>query len=86
MRYITEENLYDFNFWSGGLRTAKCLEPYEMAMIENWFENNFRDGDLTASEINNFFWFKTDEIAQILGFENWEDYLIKTNKQDLYLY
>jgi len=70
---VTKEmSLNDFEFWSGAVDTANTLSYDELNEIENYLEEVYPNG-MDETTINDFFWFDNDQIAEILGFEDWED-------------
>lgn len=69
-----EESLKNFQFWSGGKYLASCLTEKEFDIIEELLEELYPDG-MEETEINNFFWFDGDIIAQALGYEDEDDLL-----------
>ena len=64
-----EERLADFEFWSGACFLADKLTEDDFSTVESFLEENFPDG-MTDTEINDFFWFDGDVVAQILGYED----------------
>ena len=72
MKIISETNLRNFNFWSGAADTAKYLTLEEIDTIENILEEIYPDG-MTDTEINDFFWFEDDTIAEWLGYSSFEE-------------
>lgn len=73
MKIYKEESLSDFEFWSGAVGRAENLTDEEFGIIEDALEEMFPDG-MTETEINDFFWFDFDTIAQWLGYEDEEDF------------
>lgn len=65
--------LKDFSFWSGGADRANNCTDEDFDSIEGMFEELYPEG-MTDTEINDFFWFGFDTIAQHLGYENEEDF------------
>lgn len=74
MTIIKEERLADFNFWSGARYLAEKLTSNEFGIIEELLEELYPDG-IEETEINDFFWFDGDTIAQALGYEDEDDLL-----------
>lgn len=62
----------DFDFWSGTTDTVNYLNTDEIEQIFVILEDAYPDG-MTDTELNDFFWFETDTIAQWLGYNCWED-------------
>lgn len=65
-----EMNLEDFPFWDGARYTESMLKWTELKTIENELLSQKDEWD--ATELNDFFWFERDYIAEILGYEDWE--------------
>lgn len=80
MKITTEKSLRDFEFWSGAVYTAENLTDKQLDQIESYLEDAFPDG-VTDTEVNDFFWFENDQIAEWLGFEDWETFL-KSNEEN----
>lgn len=75
MKITTEQSLSDFEFWSGALPLADRLTEEQFDAIEQHFEEINPDG-MDETEINDMFWHDSDYIAQIVGYDSYED-LIK---------
>lgn len=79
MKIISEIELKDFEFWSGGEKWANDLdlsdEQYEQ--LESILEDMYPDG-VDATTINDLFWFENDKIKEWLGISNWpKRYVLK---------
>ena len=72
MTIATEIKLRDFKFWNGAAQTRMYLTDKEVDFLETVLEDEHRDKPMTATEINDLFWFETNYIAEILGYEDWE--------------
>lgn len=72
MRIYTEDSLLNFEFWSGGKDTSKYLTDGEILEIENYLESEYPDG-MSETEINDFFWFDDDFIAELLGYSDFDE-------------
>lgn len=68
-------DLIDFKFWSGAIYTVTHLTEDEMCILQTYLEDYYRDVQEIPSEtdINDFFWFELDLIAQILDYNDWDD-------------
>lgn len=66
-----EKNLADFDFWGGATNTVEYLTSADFEELEAAMEDGKESW--TETEINDFFWFEEDWIAQLLGYEDWED-------------
>lgn len=81
MKITTETSLKDFEFWSGAKETVEYLTEDEMSRIEEYLEENYPEG-ITETEVNDFFWFEDDKIAQILGYDDFEE-LMRSRKEEI---
>ena len=72
LRIIMEQPLVDFDFWSGARQRVDELTYEDLQNLEYAIEDLYPDG-LTATELNDMFWFDEDFIAQCLGYDDWED-------------
>lgn len=72
----------DFDFWSGAENTAQVLDDnddFETVMDE--LEELYPEG-VTETTLNDMFWFESDFIANLLGYDSWEEYENKDNDDD----
>lgn len=74
MKLYKETSLQNFEFWSGARETAKQLTADDFDIIESTLEDCYPDG-LDETTVNDIFWFEDDWIAELLGYEDWEDLL-----------
>lgn len=72
MKIYSEKSLTNFEFWSGGKDTAKYLTNEELDLIESLLEDCYPDG-MDETEVNDFFWFEDDTIAEWLGYNDFEE-------------
>lgn len=72
MKIYAEKSLRDFDFWSGAKDTVEYLTLDELDQIEEMLEDINPDG-MDETEINDFFWFEDDTIAEWLGYEDFEE-------------
>ena len=72
MKIYNETSLSEFEFWSGGRERAEVLTSNQLDEIECILEDLYPDG-LDATTINDLFWFEEDNIAQWLGFTDFEE-------------
>lgn len=71
MTYTIDQSLADFNAWSGGKDTlAVLIEKDKCDEVEEFIEQCFSNP--TDTDINDFLWFERDQIAEYLGYEDWE--------------
>ena len=53
--------------------TAKYLTEEDFEKIEYFLRDTIPEGNpLTRTEVNDFFWFEEDTIAEILGYDTFE--------------
>lgn len=74
MKYIVEESLRNFKFWSGGKDRADNCSPDELDSIEEFLEEIEPADGWTDGAINDIFWFDFDTLAQHLGYKDEEDF------------
>ena len=72
MKICTEESLRNFEFWSGAKDTVKYLTDDELDTIEKILEDIYPEG-MSETQINDVFWFEDDWIAEILGYNDFEE-------------
>ncbi len=72
MKIISHMSLTDFDFWAGAYDTVKYLIEDEFDTIENILIDLYPEG-MTETELNDFFWFEEDTIAEWLGYDSFED-------------
>lgn len=78
--YKEVSDSYDFDFWSGGQATAEYLTNSEVEEILSMLEDCYPDG-MSETELNDFFWFEDDTIADWLGWPDFET-LMKARSGD----
>ena len=71
MKIYKEDSLRNFEFWSGARDRAEVLTDEQMEIVEQTLEDIYPDG-MDEVDINDFFWFEEDTIAEWLGFKNFE--------------
>jgi len=81
MKIYTEERLVNFDFWSGAKDTVKYLTEDEIDTIENMLEEIYPDG-MEDVEINDFFWFEDDTIADWLGYGSFEELMYREEEEE----
>lgn len=69
---VTAYSLWD-DLWSGGRDTLDDLNVDEAELILSMLDDLAQDGVYTLTEINDFFWFERDTIAEWLGYENYDE-------------
>ena len=80
MKIYTEKSLNEFDFWSGAKDTVKYLTEDEINLIESILEDSFPEG-MNETEINDFFWFEDDTIAEWLGYSSFDDIMYRENNE-----
>ena len=81
MKIYTENSLRNFEFWSGAIYTVNNLTYEELDEIEAMLEDAYPDG-MSDTELNDFFWFEADTIAEWLGYNDWDDFINKDNEEE----
>ena len=77
-----EESLTAFDFWAGAKDTIKELTLDEIEQIEAMLEELDTEGEgMSETEINDFFWFERDTIAEWLGYNDFEE-IMKRNVEE----
>lgn len=75
MKIYKEVDYSEFEFWSGAVDTVNLLTSRELERVWEelescWVENNEMPSE---TDINDFFWFETDTIAEWLGYKDWDE-------------
>ena len=71
MTYTVEQSLLFFPAWGGGKDTLNVLiEKGVCEQVEEFIERCFSHP--TNTDINDFLWFERDQIAEHLGYDDWE--------------
>lgn len=81
MKMYREENLTNFEFWSGAKNTVEYLTWEELETIESMLEEMYPDG-MDETDINDFFWFEDDTIAEWLGYEDFEELMHRDDEDE----
>lgn len=81
MKIYTEESLRNFEFWSGAKDTVKYLTDEELDQIEAILEDSYPEG-MDETEINDFFWFEDDTIADWLGYLDFEELIHRDDEEE----
>lgn len=80
MKVYEEISLNDFEFWGSAIQTAKYLTDDEMDAIEENL-NELNPCGMSKTDINEFFWFDDDTIAEWLGYPDFKT-LMSERKED----
>lgn len=70
----SDVSLSGFKFWSGAVDRASKLTSDDFSKIEDALTELYPDG-MTECEVNDFFWFEEDFIAQCIGYDSWDEFL-----------
>lgn len=81
MKVYTEISLRDFEFWSGAKDTVKYLTEDELDTMEAILEDMYPDG-MDETQINDIFWFEEDWIAEMLGYEDFEELMHRDDEEE----
>lgn len=81
MKIYSEKSLRGFEFWSGAADTAKYLTGEELDTIEAMLDETNEDG-MSETEVNDFFWFEDDTIAEWLGYDDFEALMKRDEEND----
>lgn len=76
------EDLMSFKFWSGACANVKILNEDDFKAIEDYLEEIQPDEGYTETNINDFFWFEDDIIANVCGYDNFEEMWNDRHKTD----
>lgn len=77
---ITSDNIYD-ELWSGGRDTIDDLSDDQIDTVLDILESE--GSEYTITELNDFFWFERDTIAEWLGFKDYDTLLKGFDPEDL---
>ena len=80
MKVYEEISLNDFEFQGSAIQTAKYLTDDEIDAVEENL-NELNPGGMSKTEINDFFWFDDDTIAEWLGYTDFKA-LMDERKED----
>ena len=72
MKIYTEDSIRNFNFWSGAIDTIDDLTWDDFDILEPIIEEMF-EGECSDTDLNDFFWFERDTIAEWLGYEDYDE-------------
>nr|DAQ94174.1 MAG TPA: hypothetical protein [Caudoviricetes sp.] len=75
MKIYRDENLSNFEFWSGAISNAEEFTLEELDRIGEELEAENPDG-MDETEINDLMWFEPEYLASLIGLE-WDS---KTGK------
>lgn len=72
MKVYQEVDHTNLNLWGQGYINSVHLTDDEIDQVLNRFEEVYPDG-IDITDLNDIFTFEPDHIAEILGYENWEE-------------
>lgn len=78
MKIWTEDSIRNFNFWGGAQSTIEDLTWEDFDILEPIIEDMF-EGECSDTDLNDFFWFERDLIAEWLGYEDYDELLKDRN-------
>lgn len=81
MKIYTDTTLSSFDFWAGAKDTVKYLTDEELDTIEMLLEDAYPEG-MTETEVNDFFWFEDDTIAEWLDYNDFEEIMNRDKDED----
>lgn len=80
MKIYTEKSLRNFEPWAGAVAIFGAFTTEQLDQLESELEALKEDGEgYDETELNDLFWFESDYLAQLLGFDDFED-LERSNK------
>lgn len=68
---VTSDNIYD-ELWSGGRDTLDDLTDEQIDTVLEILASSGEE-DFSLTDLNDFFWFERDTIAEWLGFDSYDD-------------
>jgi hypothetical protein len=72
MKIYSEDSIRNFEFWGGARDTIEDLTYNDFDILEPMIEEIFM-GEVEDVDLNDFFWFERDTIAEWLGYEDYEE-------------
>lgn len=72
MRIYKDESFIEFEFWGGAKDNVALLTDDEGQHIFDCLEEFYGGEAMEETQINDYFWFETDQIAVQLGYDDWE--------------
>ena len=81
MKIYKEESLRNFEFWSGAKDRVKYLGDNELDTFESILEEMYPDG-VDETQINDIFWFEEDWIAEMLGYNSFEEIMNRDEEDE----
>lgn len=79
LRYIVEESIQNFKFWSGGKDHADMLTHDELNTVEDFITESYCE-DPTDTAINDLFWFDFDFLWEsVLSHSIIDDHYVRSD-------
>ena len=78
---VTSDNIYD-KLWSGGRDTLDDLTDEQIDTVLTMLEEENCGESMTLTELNDFFWFERNTIAQWLGYNNYAELMKEGENND----
>ena len=84
MKVTMELDARDFmnQCWSGAQDTIEDLTEDEVQQILDTLEDASVDDLMSLTEVNDFFWFERDTIAEWLGYDDYEELMHRDSEED----
>lgn len=87
MEYRVDCSLENFPAWSGGKDTLEVLIEKDVCeQVEQILDECFADREEspTETEINDILWFERDWLAEMLGYDDWDEFEYGDEDKDTY--
>lgn len=81
MKLYKDESLRNFEFWSGAKDRVEYLTEDELDTIEQNLEDVYPDG-MSETELNDLFWFDEDFIAGCIGYDSFEEIIMRDDEEE----
>lgn len=85
MTVKTDISASDFKWnesWSGGRDTCKYLTEDEIETVFELLEESNCGEPMDLTDLNDFFWFEDDTIAEWLGYEDFEHLMNRDDDEE----
>ena len=69
MKIYRDENLSNFEFWSGAISNAEEFTPEELDRIGEELEAIDEGDGYEETQINDLMWFEPEYLASLIGLE-----------------
>mgnify|MGYP007038237277 CR=1 FL=1 len=68
--------------WSGAADTCEDLTFEEIQTVLDILEDSMCDGEMSLTEVNDFFWFERDTIAEWLGYDDYDELMSRDGEEE----